>query len=277
MSERTALVLGGGGPVGAAWTAALLHDLLAAGLPLAEADVVLGTSAGTVVGSWLTMQPDGLSTVPAMMRERAEWHARESASRPALDPVLRRQLASAFGQEDAESARAVGRAATAAMPPISVADAQLLWKPSLPAGAWPQRLGMTAVNAGTGEVRVWTARDDIPLAVGVSCSTAAPGAAPPVDVAGEVWLDGGVRSGTNADLIEGAPGRVLVVSPVRSERADREAAVLTERGHRVRVISATDFADAPGARLDPRFIDAAVSVGAGQAREVRSELTAWWH
>jgi NTE family protein len=270
---RTALVLGGGGPVGAAWAAALLHELLAAGLPLAEADVVLGTSAGSIVGAWLTMQPAGLPTVPAMMRARAEWHARDSASRPPVDPALRRQLASAFEQVDAESARAVGQAAMAAIPPISVEDAQLLWKPSLPDGTWPRQLGMTAVNAGTGEVRVWTAQDDIPLTVGVSCSTAAPGAAPPVDVAGSVWLDGGVRSGTNADLISGAPGRVLVVSPVRSDRADREAAVLTERGHRVRVLSAPDFAN----RFDPRVVEAAVSVGTGQAREILDDLTAWWH
>src|SRR4051794_28019767 len=104
-SDGSALVLGGGGPVGASWLAALLHELVAAGLPLAASDVVLGTSAGSVVGSWLTIQPDGLATVPALMRARAEWHARSASSRKAIDPDLRKRLAAAFENTDVESAR----------------------------------------------------------------------------------------------------------------------------------------------------------------------------
>ena len=38
-----AVVLGGGGPVGASWTATLVNGLVSAGVPLADADVVLGT------------------------------------------------------------------------------------------------------------------------------------------------------------------------------------------------------------------------------------------
>jgi NTE family protein len=70
-----ARVLGGGGPVGATWTEALLAGLRSAGLPLAGSDVVVGTSAGAVVGAWLTIQPDGLPELPERMRARAQWHA----------------------------------------------------------------------------------------------------------------------------------------------------------------------------------------------------------
>jgi NTE family protein len=62
-----ALVSGGGGPVGATWTEALLAGLRSAGLPLAGSDVV--------VGVWLTIQPDGLPELPERMRARAQWHA----------------------------------------------------------------------------------------------------------------------------------------------------------------------------------------------------------
>ncbi|MET8068035.1 patatin-like phospholipase family protein, partial [Micromonospora sp. NPDC005313] len=46
-----ALVLGGGGVTGVAWELGLLAGLAGQGLPLDEADLVVGTSAGSVVGA----------------------------------------------------------------------------------------------------------------------------------------------------------------------------------------------------------------------------------
>ncbi|MFI9387439.1 hypothetical protein [Kutzneria sp. NPDC052558] len=37
----TALVVGGGGPVGTSWTASLLHGLMTAGVPVADSSVVV--------------------------------------------------------------------------------------------------------------------------------------------------------------------------------------------------------------------------------------------
>lgn len=181
---NNALVLGGGGPVGASWTSALLNGLRSAGVPVADSDVVIGTSAGAVVGAWLTVEPDGLAEVPALMHKRAAWHANNaSAGRPDTS-LFETVLAGAGSPEE------VGRGAVAAMPPISVGQANDLWKAMLPKGAWSPRLRMMSVNASTGQPKAWSARDGIPLAVGVACSTAAPGIAPPVAVNGEVWLDG---------------------------------------------------------------------------------------
>jgi len=50
-----ALVLGGGGPVGIAWEAGLIAGLAESGVDLAAADYILGTSAGSFVGSQLAM------------------------------------------------------------------------------------------------------------------------------------------------------------------------------------------------------------------------------
>jgi NTE family protein len=285
-STVNALALGGGGPVGAAWMSALLHGLRAAGIPLAECDVVQGTSAGAVVAAWLTMRPDNLPTLPERMRERAAWHG-DMARAGHGDRELLRRMAGGHA-DDPDAARSIGQAAIAAIPPISADQAEALWKPSLPEGPWPAALGVVAVNAGTGTAHVWSAKDDIPLSVAVSSSTAAPGAAPPVAVADAVWVDGGVRTGTNADLLvdaeeghnraaDGAgPGRVLVVTPLPAGGLAREEAVLVGRGHRVRVITATPFYDKPPDLLDPRFIDIATAAGARQARELTADLTAWW-
>ena len=52
-SQRTALVLGGGGITGIAWEIGVLAGLAEAGVDLAAADLVVGTSAGSVVGAAL--------------------------------------------------------------------------------------------------------------------------------------------------------------------------------------------------------------------------------
>ena len=62
MSTRTALVLGGGGVTGIAWEIGLLKGLRDGGVDLSGADIIIGTSAGSVVGALLGMgdELDGL-------------------------------------------------------------------------------------------------------------------------------------------------------------------------------------------------------------------------
>src|SRR5260370_40672193 len=50
----SALVLGGGGVAGGAWDLGVLAGLAEQGVDLSEADLVVGTSAGSVVGAQLT-------------------------------------------------------------------------------------------------------------------------------------------------------------------------------------------------------------------------------
>src|SRR3954454_23298256 len=52
--QRTALVLGGGGITGIAWELGVLAGLADAGVDLSGADLVVGTSAGSVVAAQLT-------------------------------------------------------------------------------------------------------------------------------------------------------------------------------------------------------------------------------
>ena len=240
--------------------------------------VAAGPSAGSVVGAWLTMQPDGLSTLPRRMQDRAEWHARNTAAGYGDRDLLRRVVAGST--RDAESARSIGQAAIAAIPPISVDQADALWHATLPTGPWPDRLRVASVDAGAGAVKAWSASDGISLATAVSCSIAAPGATPPVALADSVWVDGAVRSGTNADLIHdigsATPGRVLVLAPLPNDNLAREEASLVEHGHRVRVITADPFYETIADLMNPQFVDVAVAAGAKQAQAVAAELAAWW-
>ncbi|WP_274653296.1 hypothetical protein [Paenibacillus humicola] len=61
-----ALVLGGGGPVGRAWESGLAAGLLAHSIDLAGADLIIGTSAGAIVGAEIALGLDLDSIGPAV-------------------------------------------------------------------------------------------------------------------------------------------------------------------------------------------------------------------
>src|SRR3954469_20838387 len=81
MTTTSALVLGGGGPVGIAWEAGLLTGLARHGADPARADLVVGTSAGSVVGAPLPYGGD-----PAALPHRMGGGPRADA--PAAAPDL---------------------------------------------------------------------------------------------------------------------------------------------------------------------------------------------
>jgi NTE family protein len=219
------------------------------------------------------------------MRERAAWHAANAKAGRGNKDLLRRLTAESA--QSADSAPSIGQAAISAMPPISADQAETLWRANLPEGQWPRSLRIVSVDTGTGDARAWSAEDGISLPVAVASSTAAPGVAPPVALADSIWVDGGVRSGTNADLLVDAasgldrvgygtgPGRVLIVAPLPSDDLAREEAILAEHGHSVRVVVADRFYTQFTDLLDPDFIDIAATAGADQARAVAADLAQW--
>ncbi|HZB71722.1 MAG TPA: patatin-like phospholipase family protein, partial [Acidimicrobiales bacterium] len=195
-----------------------------------RADVVIGTSAGSMVAALLRAgigpadlvaraTGDRVSTEARRILEAAGMTgpppgppgpARPKAFRPASVGMLRRAaltpwrfrpglvLAGALprGEVDPGYAGLVGRL--------------------FPAG-WPDRpLWLNAVRLRDGR-RVTFGRDgdaggDVGAAVAASC--AIPGYYAPVAVAGDDYVDGGAHSPTNADLAAGGPGLVVVSSPM---------------------------------------------------------------
>ncbi len=65
------------------------------------------------------------------------------------------------------------------------------------------------MDVQTGEPKVFDRAGGAPLLAAVTASTAMPGVYPPITVNSHRYMDGGLRSGTNADLATGA--RLLVV------------------------------------------------------------------
>jgi NTE family protein len=212
MTDEHALVLGGGGLAGIAWMTGLLTGLAEAGDDLTGADLIIGTSAGANVAAQLG---SGLPLTELFARQADP--ARQSAELMAeldiakLAAEMRDYLAGV--ETFAESLRQIGRYALAAQT-VPEAVRRSVIEGRLPAHSWPaRRIQLTAVDAVTGELRVFDSASGVSLVDAVAASSAVPGIWPPVTIGGSRYIDGGVRSADNADLAAGS-GRITVISPL---------------------------------------------------------------
>ena len=276
MTSR-ALVLGGGGLAGIAWEAGLLAGFADAGVDVAGADFVLGTSAGAVIATQLATGvplPDMLARqvdparqnreiAPAGTSHLALWEELTSATEEPADP--------------AEVRRQRGRLALAA-DTVPEPERLAVVAARLPVHDWPDRpLAIVAVEAITGEPVVFDGNSGAGLVDAVAASCAVPGVWPPVTIGGGRYVDGGVRSLNNVDLAAGYD-RVLVVAPVTDPATESQVAGLTARGAHVEVVSPDErsaeiFAGDP---LDPAVRTPAAEAGLAQARAAVTAAVRWW-
>lgn len=207
-----ALVLGGGGVAGVAWITGLLAGLAEVGQDVSGADLIVGTSAGATVAAQLG---SGL--------DLRELYARQVE--PGLQAVeimaqadlahLGASITAAVQQATSapEIRRAVGRLALEART-VPEFERRAVIESRLPSHEWPTRaLRIVAVDAETGEPRVFDGRGGVGLVDAVTASCAVPGIWPPVSIEGRWYIDGGVRSHANADYAAGA-SQVLVIVPM---------------------------------------------------------------
>jgi NTE family protein len=206
-----ALVLGGGGVAGAAWETGILIGLSDAGIELRTADRFIGTSAGSRVAAEVT---NGVSL--------AESFARLIAPPPAYEISVdfdAEKLMAAFGEALAntkpgvEMSRAIGRYALEVDTVPEQVRREII-AGRLTVHTWPDGdLRIVAVDASTGETRVFTAADGVELVDAVAASCAVPGIWPPVTIDGARYIDGGMRSSSNPDLAAGCDD-VVVIAPM---------------------------------------------------------------
>lgn len=218
-TPRTALVLGGGGVTGIAWELGLLHGLAEAGVDLTTADLVVGTSAGSVVGA----QVRG-ATPLADLYAGQQLRPATGELAASLGPLTLLRMAPAMllpGSSEAKRRR-VGAMALKAHPPAGPGEeeprVEVIRGRLRTAGgddpAWPDRdLLVTAVDARSGALNRLTRDSGVPLVRAVAASCAVPLVWPPVALDGRPHVDGGLRSTANADLAEGYD-RVVVLAPI---------------------------------------------------------------
>jgi NTE family protein len=260
---RVGLVLGAGGAAGLAFHAGVLwalhHDL---GWDARTADIIVGTSAGSVVGSLLRsdVPPEDMAawtTRAGPSREgnrfRAVMEAVEVAETRPTVPTL-----TVPGWHTLNLWRhpsQIPRALTTLLPHGLLDHTPKVATLERLVDTWPAKpLWISALRVGDGRLE-WFGRDleiarRISPADAIAASCAIPVLARPVRIGGHRYVDGGVKSPTNADVLVGADLDLVVVLSPMGHRAGRnplralahrqarhEVARLVEAGVAVQLIS----------------------------------------
>jgi len=234
--DRRALVLGGGGVTGVAWETGLIAGLAGLGINLAAADVIIGTSAGALVGADITSGQE----LEALYQAQLAPPEPEPPARVGWDFIGRLLWDMNTSRSPAQARARIGRWALAA-PTMPEADRRKVFQARLHSSAWPsQALKVTAVDARTGKLAVFTSAGSADLVDAVGASCAVPGVWPPVTIGERRFMDGGMRTTANADLAAGYE-RVVIVAPVavgigHMVSPGRQAGALSAAGARVALV-----------------------------------------
>jgi NTE family protein len=277
-----ALVLGGGGVTGIAWEVGVIAGLAETGIDVRDVDLVIGTSAGAAVAAQIT-SGEPLDALVARQRTPAS-ESKEIAA--VLDLEVLGSIFATLLDADLEPDERRARVGTAALAADTVSEPVRLEAIAarLPRDEWPplgdRRVLLTAVDAASGAFVTFDASSGVALVDAVAASCAVPGIWPPVTIDGRRYVDGGVRSATNADLATGFE-EVLVLTPMDPALVVGQAselAALEASGSAVAVVQADPAAlEAMGDNpLDPERRGAAVDQGLRQGREAAAALGAAW-
>ncbi len=234
--SRVGLVLGGGGVTGASFHFGTLFALqMATGWDPNDSEVVIGTSAGAVVGAVvrggrlsldaLVGDTDGRAELAGTLGETLYQRARPRGLvrwvRHGLAPGIRRP----------------GLQLLVGSPALYTTDGLREWIEELlgpAAHTWPDRPTIVVAYEAEGRCRVAFGTENSPdatIAEAVAASSAVPMVFEPAAIDGRHYVDGGLASGTNVDLVLGAHqplDLVIVLAPMASPEA-RDGARFYER------------------------------------------------
>lgn len=181
-SRDRALVLGGGGSAGNAWLIGVIAGLADAGLDVTDADLTIGTSAGSTAAAQISCAGPGQlyaeilsAPVPPARTPVAANGSRGFVGTP--DDQLRRMTEIIAASADVEDMRRRQGAAALAKDATSDGSEHARWRATvasrLPEQQWPSRaIRITAVDAHTGEPVVFDGSSGVDLvdAVAASCA-----------------------------------------------------------------------------------------------------------
>jgi NTE family protein len=295
MSGR-ALVLGGGGSAGNAWLIGVIAGLFDSGLDVTEADLIIGTSAGSTAAAQITSATptELLAHILAAAPQQRTGPVGSDGGRVPIGPAadhMERTSGIIGAAEDAPDMRRRMGAAALEMDAASDGYGQTRWRATvaarLPSQRWPERTVLiVAVDAHTGEPVVFDRHSGADLVDAVAASCANGFGVPPYGIGDSRYIDGGYRANENADLAAGYE-RVLVLSPLGGRsRAPLDwgthlAAQVDElraRGSRVEAIFPdSNSRNAFGVNLmDPSTRPPSARAGFNQGRALAEQLTEFW-
>lgn len=284
MGQR-ALVLGAGGHAASAWEIGVITGMADAGVDVRDADVIVGTSAGSLVGALIASD----LTLEELFQQQADPQLQTKEPAPPVDfTAWRADFMRAKEGPDDPIAVLKRYGELALQTPTDLHEARRdMIAARLPSHTWPERrLLIVAVDVESGERRAFDRTSGVDLIEALAASGAVPGIWPAVALRGWRYMDGGVYSIDNADLALGCH-RVLIltlparVPPICVVSLDAAVDQLRHSGARVEVVhpdeaSQAAFATVGGNLLDPSVRKAAVRAGREQGRRVITAGARLW-
>ncbi len=293
MQGKRALVLAGGGSAGNAWLIGVVAGLFDAGLDVTQADLIIGTSAGSTAAVQISSaEPtELLAAILASAPQRPTGPVGSGAGRAPNSQVkdhLERTGRIIAAAEDAADMRRRMGAAAVELATASDDSSQPRWRATvgarLPSQRWPDRtMLITAVDAQSGEPVLFDRHSGVDLVDAVAASTSS---GPAYRIGDSHYIDGGYRRNENADLAAGYE-RVLVLSPFGGRtrhplewgmQLATQVDELQAQGSSVETIlpdgnSLNAFGDN---MMDLSTRPAAARAGYDQGRELAEQLTEFW-
>jgi NTE family protein len=221
-----ALVMGSGGIVGGAFHAGVLKALEDTwGIDAREVDLIVGTSAGSISGALVAagLSPSDLFRRETRLPLSPDGERLLGAARARRGP--KRQATASFGAPMAPHIWMLAAAMPGRVAP-GTALASLLPRGAVPTshvadmvsglfdGAWPSRvkLRVPVVDLENGQRVVFDADGPATPAEAVAASCAVPAVFEPVEIDGTSYIDAGVHSSDNLDVLRDESYDLVVVS-----------------------------------------------------------------
>ena len=284
-----ALVLGGGGPVGISWETGLVAGLAEGGAEVHHADWILGTSAGSFVGSQLAR---GRTPAELLQGELAYAEMLKEAAAPAqakapdlsflFSVMSRRPPGQEMPRELILELCEKALAAETVSEDVFMSGFGPAFEGEHP---WPERFACTTIDARTGEFLLWSKDTAAPLRLAVASSCSVPTLFPPITIDGRRYIDGGMRSGTNADMAKNHEKVVIVavvppaMAAIMQPGLDRETRIIREHGGEALLITPDAGSGAAfGANLmDGSNREAIARAGFAQGQADAARVAAFWN
>ncbi|MGV0642256.1 patatin-like phospholipase family protein [Mycolicibacterium sp. XJ2546] len=278
MVTKIALVLAGGGLAGIAWETGVLVGIAdeapEVAKALVEADVLVGTSAGSAVAAQLS---SGLDLEALYERQTAATSAELTPS-VSIDDITELFLAAVTQPGTrAEKLQRIGAVAVST-PTVAEPVRRAVIAHRLPIKRWPQRqLRISAIDVATGELVTFDPTSGVELVDAVAASCAVPGVWPPVTIGDRRYMDGGVGSTVNMALAADCDTAVALVPQGKSSPAPFGVSTSEEidafDGATFAVFADDDSLSAFGEDpLDPQCRIPSAAAGRRQGRRVAAEL-----
>jgi len=218
VATKRALVLAGGGLAGIGWETGVLLGIAdespETAKALLDADVLVGTSAGSTVAAQLG---SGLA-LDALFDRQTTASSTELAPNVGIDEITDLFVAAMLtpNTTQAEKLQKIGAVALSTAT-VSEAVRREVIAHRLPSHDWPERvLRISAIDTATGALVTFDNASGVGLVDAVAASCAVPGVWPPVTIGDRRYMDGGVGSSVNMALASDCDVAVVLVPSGRS-------------------------------------------------------------